>query len=246
MNKMIRNSLHYLMTENNLNISQLSKATNISRNTISNLINNFELAAYKTETLSKLCSYFGIELMELLDFDDETIRVETISDNSDKNKRPNTFNFEVKMKNQFDVRGTFSGSLSVKVGYVKADDPAISLPETKRTDEVPILFVTTYMDSFRQALLLSDKETKQLNEDVVRGTILNVLDVYNNYVISLLKNYLPEYFEKNRYIFVVTPESRIDTVTTSSQLFDVKNNDMIDEFYDKYLKKFEMLNKSIR
>lgn len=64
---MIRNQLEYLLTKNDMTITELSKAIGISRNSISNLINNnSEIQSYKTDTLNKICSFFQVGIEEFL------------------------------------------------------------------------------------------------------------------------------------------------------------------------------------
>lgn len=73
---MILNNLEELMAERNINISQLSSATDISRNTISSLVNKgSELSSFQTRTLETLASFFGVDIGDLLIFVDDSIIV---------------------------------------------------------------------------------------------------------------------------------------------------------------------------
>ncbi len=62
---MIKSHLSVLMAERGLNISDLSKATGLNRNTLSSLYNN-EAKGVQFETLDKLTDYFGVDVDSII------------------------------------------------------------------------------------------------------------------------------------------------------------------------------------
>lgn len=62
---MIHCRLNLLMAERRLNVSELSRATGISRTMLSNLYND-DFARIDVETLDKLCNFFECDVGDLL------------------------------------------------------------------------------------------------------------------------------------------------------------------------------------
>jgi putative transcriptional regulator len=62
---MIHCRLNLLMAERRLNVSELSRATGISRTMLSNLYND-DFARIDVETLDKLCNFFACDVGDLL------------------------------------------------------------------------------------------------------------------------------------------------------------------------------------
>jgi putative transcriptional regulator len=77
---MIKCNLAILMAERGVNISDVSKATGISRNALSALYNNTG-KGIQFDTLSTLCEYFGVGVGDLfvkISFSSKIISVETL------------------------------------------------------------------------------------------------------------------------------------------------------------------------
>lgn len=64
---MIKSNLAVLMAKNEINITELHKATGISRNTISAIYNN-TAKGIQYDTLDKLCTYFNVDSNEILEY----------------------------------------------------------------------------------------------------------------------------------------------------------------------------------
>lgn len=64
---MIKSNLAVLMAKNEINITELHKATGISRNTISAIYNN-TAKGIQYDTLDKLCTYFNADSNDILEF----------------------------------------------------------------------------------------------------------------------------------------------------------------------------------
>ncbi|MDT2398710.1 helix-turn-helix transcriptional regulator [Enterococcus avium] len=96
---MIQNKLEDLLRQHDLTITELSKQINISRNSISNLINNnVDLQSYKTDTLNKICSFFQIGIEDFIYVTEEPI---SIYDNETPYINSDDFNNE-----NFSISGT--------------------------------------------------------------------------------------------------------------------------------------------
>lgn len=78
---MITNQLEHLLKKNDMTITDLSKEIGISRNSISNLINNnLEIQSYKTDTLNKICSFFQIGIEDFLIITESPISIVEITE----------------------------------------------------------------------------------------------------------------------------------------------------------------------
>lgn len=64
---MLRNRLKILLAERNLKIKDVSNATGLSRNSLSNM-SNHRSANISNDSLDKLCNYLGITPTEFWEF----------------------------------------------------------------------------------------------------------------------------------------------------------------------------------
>lgn len=64
---MIKSNLAVLMAKREINITELHKATGISRNTISAIYNN-TAKGIQYDTLDKLCTFFNVDSNEILEY----------------------------------------------------------------------------------------------------------------------------------------------------------------------------------
>ncbi|GLB46396.1 hypothetical protein WR164_03750 [Philodulcilactobacillus myokoensis] len=72
---MISNRLRDLIDERHISISNLSRQVHLSRNTIYNLINNQNLHGYQIQTLNKICSFFHVNIGDVLNFVEDKLTV---------------------------------------------------------------------------------------------------------------------------------------------------------------------------
>lgn len=83
---MIKIKLKEIMRHKGLSITEVSNDTGISRSTLTPLVNNPEtVKGMKFETIDKLCSYFDIDLQDLLEFTHEELKNKVTNVWSSKN-----------------------------------------------------------------------------------------------------------------------------------------------------------------
>ncbi|MDT2865439.1 helix-turn-helix domain-containing protein [Vagococcus carniphilus] len=116
---MIVNRLENLLKENNMTITDLSKAISISRNSLSNLINNNQtINSYKTDTIEKICSYFQIGIEDFLILATENINIFdniSMSNSSENNLESYSSAGTLFVKDQFNHIGQVEYSLNFNI-----------------------------------------------------------------------------------------------------------------------------------
>lgn len=66
---MLKIKIQYLMIDNRIkSVSELSRKTNINRNTLNKLVNETKLETVKLETYLKLCNFFNCSLNDLIEY----------------------------------------------------------------------------------------------------------------------------------------------------------------------------------
>lgn len=66
---MLKIKIQYLMIDHKIkSVSELSRQTNINRNTLNKLVNETKLETVKLETYLKLCDFFKCNLSDLIEY----------------------------------------------------------------------------------------------------------------------------------------------------------------------------------
>lgn len=223
---MIYNRLEELMEYENINITELSEKTKISRNTLSSLINkNEDLTAYKTKTIETLCSYFGISIEAFLTFVDDTFKITDLFSFVKDDKIYNNDNsisqkgtYDLTFSNYFDR--TFTKNFEVTLTYlnfISSEKVFTSFENKHNLEKIPL--VKLQVESQKYTLFDNSSTTGVLASDL---------------------------FENKDFVLKkVIPVIWGDFKTVNDQLFDIKQVVIDVSFITKnfsYLEKNEQFN----
>lgn len=201
---MIKNRLQHYMYKEDINISQLSERTDISRNTLSSLINKgSELTAFKTKTLETICAYFGITLNDLLIYIDESIKLKNISSLTPEKKFEETpdkkrfydYLIQFSLENSFNRVYEMKAKVSCSTGF--------------RTDFI-------YNDSNNDEqfsynlyeIEIDEKFPKQQKNSISEDNIRNLM-IYTEFFARNIFLYIPDLLDQEFLNLSKTPVSKI-------------------------------------
>lgn len=173
---MIKSNLAVLMAQREMNISNLSKETGISRNTISSLYNN-EAKGIQFETLNKLCDYFEVDVNDIISKMYAHIRLDKITASDD-----NLVEIDIFLEVQ-DINT--KGTLKVETSNSNLD---IMIPTNiyKRLSVIP-----------------SGRITEFLNREIVIPVINELKISPERYTIKVLNpEYINDPAQETKYMFL--------------------------------------------
>lgn len=203
---MIKNKLHYYMRKTDMNISQLSEETKISRNTLSSLLNKgSELTAFKTKTIEVLCAYFGITIGDLLIYVDDTIKVkEMISLKPEKEfeetlDKKRFYNYRIKVSLENEYKKTYDIELKVQCSTGFRTDFAYDFGGASSKEQFPYNLYEVEIDQ-----KFPNYRDNSLSEDNVRN-----LMTLTNFFAEKIFIYLPELIDKDYLNLSKNPFSNV-------------------------------------
>lgn len=188
---MIVNNLKELMERENINISELSAATDITRNTISSLINKgSKLTAYKKNTIEQLCSYFGVGIGDIFFFIDETITVDHVFSltPTDQFKKTAEGNYFLEARINYILRNSHKRSATIDCKVLCTTDLQTILKKNNGTERVTYNLIEFEIDD----RFGFDTESKTINSSQIRN-----LCTLSDFIPTHFFPFVPDLLEEN-------------------------------------------------
>lgn len=188
---MIVNNLKELMDRENINISELSAATDITRNTISSLINKgSKLTAYKKNTLEQLCSYFGVGVGDIFFFIDETITVDHAFSltPTDQFKITSEGNYFVEAQIDYLIRNSYKRSATINCKVLCTTNLQTTLKKNDVNERITYNLIEFEIDD----RFGFDTESKAISSSQIRN-----LCTLSDFIPTHLFPFVPDLLEEN-------------------------------------------------